>query len=281
MAVTEDRFAMFLESNGWKWFTILALAYFGLRALGVLWGILGFFGKHCCRSCCQGRNSLKKRYMLRVSDKGYDKDKKAWAVVTGGSDGIGFAMCQNLAEQGFNVCIVARNKEKMTQKLKIIEDKIKLKKPDFKWETKTLVVDFGTVFFIEDYKKQVADPLADLDVAVLALNAGYNQNKAWLTLDDKAIQDTVMLNALQPAYIAKVMAAQLNRRREEKGRKAGLIFVSSAASVIPFPGNLIYSASKTFASYLGEGLYYEFENKVDVLAYNPASVDTNMNPVAK
>jgi short-subunit dehydrogenase len=46
--------------------------------------------------------------------------------------------------------------------------------------------------------------------------------------------------------------------------------------VMPAPGNLIYSATKTFASYLGEGLFYEFEGKVDVIAYNPSFVTTKM-----
>jgi short-subunit dehydrogenase len=41
-------------------------------------------------------------------------------VVTGGSDGIGFEICQQLAKQGFNICIVARNKNKIEEKLKLI-----------------------------------------------------------------------------------------------------------------------------------------------------------------
>ena len=86
-----------------------------------------------------------------------------------------------------------------------------------------------------------------------------------------------MLNAIHPAYLAKVMAAQLNARFEKKGEKAAMVFVSSAASMMASPGNLIYSAAKIFTSYLGEGLYYEFEGKVDVLNYMPASVETNMN----
>ena len=56
-----------------------------------------------------------------------------------------------------------------------------------------------------------------------------------------------------------------------------MVFVSSAASFMASPGNLIYSAAKIFTSYLGEGLYYEFEGKVDVLNYMPSSVETNMN----
>ena len=36
-----------------------------------------------------------------------------WAVVTGGSDGIGLGFCEELASLGFNICMIARNKTKM------------------------------------------------------------------------------------------------------------------------------------------------------------------------
>ena len=45
---------------------------------------------------------------------------------------------------------------------------------------------------------------------------------------------------------------------------------------MPAPENLIYSAAKSFASFLGEGLFYEFEGKVDVLYYNPSAVTTKI-----
>jgi 17beta-estradiol 17-dehydrogenase / very-long-chain 3-oxoacyl-CoA reductase len=37
----------------------------------------------------------------------------SWAVVTGGSDGIGEQFCKDLANQGFNICVIARNEEKI------------------------------------------------------------------------------------------------------------------------------------------------------------------------
>lgn len=36
-----------------------------------------------------------------------------WAVVTGGSDGLGLGFCEELAAIGFNICMIARNKNKM------------------------------------------------------------------------------------------------------------------------------------------------------------------------
>ena len=44
-------------------------------------------------------------------------------MVTGGSDGIGEQFCRDLASQGFNICIIARNEEKINQKLKDIKEK--------------------------------------------------------------------------------------------------------------------------------------------------------------
>jgi len=38
--------------------------------------------------------------------------KGSWAVITGGSDGIGLEFCYQLASQGFNIVIIARNEEK-------------------------------------------------------------------------------------------------------------------------------------------------------------------------
>lgn len=39
----------------------------------------------------------------------YGTNNETWAVVTGGSDGIGLAFCHELAEQGFNICLISRN----------------------------------------------------------------------------------------------------------------------------------------------------------------------------
>ena len=44
-------------------------------------------------------------------------DNSAYAVVTGGSDGIGLEMCHQLAEHGFNICMISRNKQKVDEKL--------------------------------------------------------------------------------------------------------------------------------------------------------------------
>ena len=70
--------------------------------------------------------------------------KECWAVITGGSDGIGLAMAHNLAAQGFNICIVARNEQKMKDCLADITKKVSPAFPGFK--TMYIVADFGKIF---------------------------------------------------------------------------------------------------------------------------------------
>ena len=39
--------------------------------------------------------------------------KRCWAVITGGSDGIGAEYARQIARQGFNICLIARTQKKM------------------------------------------------------------------------------------------------------------------------------------------------------------------------
>jgi short-subunit dehydrogenase len=59
------------------------------------------------------------RYFLRCSSDLYTKyaQKDSWAVVTGGSDGIGLEICRQLAVQGFNIQIIGRNENKIKKAL--------------------------------------------------------------------------------------------------------------------------------------------------------------------
>ena len=63
--------------------------------------------------------------------------------MTGGSDGIGLAMCKNLAFQGFNICIVARDEKKMKEKLDLIKNECLAAKTNEGIETMYIVADFS------------------------------------------------------------------------------------------------------------------------------------------
>lgn len=106
-----------------------------------------------------GRNSSKNNVINTSTE-------TVWAVITGGSDGIGLAMAHEMASQGFGVCIMARNLVKMNKCL----EEIKEKYPNV--ETKAVVCDFSQVCTMAEYRKIVDNDMGGMDVGVLGLNAG-------------------------------------------------------------------------------------------------------------
>lgn len=58
--------------------------------------------------------------------------------------------------------------------------------------------------------------------------------------------------------------------------KSAIIVTSSGLGAIPLSGTVTYSATKSFASFVAEGLNYELAGKVDVLSYQAGEVTTKM-----
>ena len=79
------------------YFLYASMAVGALKLTQTALKMLAFTYRHTLK----GVPNLMKKYA--------DPSKKPWAVVTGGSDGIGEQFCRDLAARGFNICIIARN----------------------------------------------------------------------------------------------------------------------------------------------------------------------------
>ncbi len=66
----------------------------------------------------------------------------------------------------------------------------------------------------------------------------------------------------------------------KREKRSGIIFTSSIGANYTIPGMATYAASKTFNDSFGRSLAYEVYEKVDVLSFKPAHVNTKMNPNA-
>ena len=56
-----------------------------------------------------------------------------------------------------------------------------------------------------------------------------------------------------------------------------MVITSSGLGGKPSPGFVTYSSSKTFSSFLGQGLNYELKDKIDVLSFECGVVSTKLN----
>lgn len=90
-------------------------------------------------------------------------------MVTGGSDGIGLAICLELARRDFNIVIISKNLKKMQAAQMAI------------WgvsvRCKVIIIEFdftGTIdHAVEWYQLAIIDRIKDLDISILINNVGY------------------------------------------------------------------------------------------------------------
>jgi len=208
--------------------------------------------------------------------------KKTWAVVTGGSDGIGFAICKKLAKEGFNICIISRNKNKIDEKLEEICKFCRPGDQEFASSgTLAIVADFSEIYTMEDYKKKIGDKLEGYDIGVVVLNAGMGLMGPFVELTDKEAERLYTINSSHVFFCAKIFAPMLVARYKKDKVRSGIIVTSSGLGARPMSGTITYSAAKSFASFLAQGLSYELKDEVDVLSYEAGEVVTKMLPNKK
>lgn len=195
----------------------------------------------------------------------YSKTKPTWAVVTGGSDGIGLEMCRQLAAQSFNIVMVSRN-----------ADKIKTKLAEFTTvETKCVAIDLSNVHSIQEYRNILTPALEGLDIGVVCLNAGTMEMGPIDLISDKQLESVYTLNGLHVVYMAKVLLEY------QKGRdvRSALIVTGSGLSRVVMPGILSYNSTKILVSRFCEAIAVELKpHNIDVMCWNAGPITTNLNP---
>jgi short-subunit dehydrogenase len=123
----------------------------------------------------------------------------AYVVVTGGNSGIGKELCTQMARQGFNICIIGRNKEKIKASIpEIVKDSGKTP------EVKVVIADFSKMSKMSEYST-LAEELKDIDIAMLDLNAGVLEMGDFSAMSDASLEAMMNCNALHPIYLTKAL----------------------------------------------------------------------------
>lgn len=124
----------------------------------------------------------------------------------------------------------------------------------------------------EDYLV-ILEQVRDIDVALLMLNAGWTCDGFLTDMTPEEIEQTVTICALHPIYLAKAFLETLIGR----SKRSAIVITSSRLGTFPVPGLIPYSASKSFASYVGQALHVELKHRnVDVLSFECGAVATKL-----
>jgi short-subunit dehydrogenase len=167
-----------------------------------------------------------------------------WALIAGGSEGVGESFAEKLAARGVNVVLVARKPEP----LEALAGRIRA---DFAVDVRTLALDLTAEGMLESIRT-VTD---DIDVGLLIYNAGsVSQFSPFLDDSLHGGLRMVRLGVVAPTMLAHHFGARMRAHK-----RGGMIFVGSMAGYAGAPDEVVYSAGKAYSRMLAEGLWYELK----------------------
>ena len=185
----------------------------------------------------------------------------AYALVTGASGGIGWALAKELASRKHALLLLARSEENLNKNTQELRQR-------FGVEADYLAIDLS----IPDSALQVRDWLQEksYDINILINNAGFGSWGAVKELQRNELNQMMQLNMLTLADFCKVLLPNL-----EKNTHAYILNVSSTASYQAVPTLATYAATKAFVLLFSRGLRWELKGgPVSVSCLSPGATAT-------
>ena len=192
-----------------------------------------------------------------MNQKRFLENDGPWAVVTGASEGIGYAFAGQLAERGMNLVLVARR----AGRLNVLADELRRR---CGVAVVTLPLDLSTAQGLGE----LATATASIDAGLLVASAGYGTSGPLLQAN--LLQERNMLDP--NCYAVLDQCVVFGNRFCERG-KGGIILLSSLVGWQGVPFSADYAATKAYVQSLAEALRIELKpHHVDVLASAPGPV---------
>lgn len=195
-----------------------------------------------------------------------------WAIVTGASSGIGRDMSRYLFDLGYDLVIIARDKDKLDKLKKELLEKLENK--DEKREILVIQSDLS----IKDNCFDLYRKTKDLDIDLLINNAGFGVFGNFVETDLEKEINLINTNITAVHILTKLYLKDMVEKN--KGR---ILNVASIAGMEPGPLMATYYASKSYVIRLSRAINKELKkkkSKVKISILCPGPVDTNFNNVA-
>ena len=183
-----------------------------------------------------------------------------WAVIAGGSEGIGAAFASEVARAGINLVLLARRAEPLEENAARIRAESRV-------EVRTLAVDLTAA----DMLDQIRAVTDGLEVGLLVYNAGAdNSFKLFLERELDDCLRLVRLNAIGQLSCAHHFGKAMVARGH-----GGVVIVGAMSAYAGAPTHTTYGGCKSFALTLAEGLWWEFKTHgVEVLYVSAGATAT-------
>ncbi len=188
-----------------------------------------------------------------------------YALVTGGSRGIGRAICLKLAEQGFNLLINYRsNLERAQQTLTEVRE--------FGVEAELIPFDIGDSKAVKEQLGGWVKENPDKFIEVLVNNAGVRRDNLMIFMKEEEWEEVINTNLNSFFYVTK----QVLRKMLTK-KSGSIINVSSQSGSTGWKGQVNYSAAKSGLFGATKSLAIELGTKnVRINTITPGFIKTEM-----
>ena len=185
----------------------------------------------------------------------------AWALITGGSSGMGLEYARQLAKKGYDLVLVSNRQEELEQASeelsKAYSVQIVTRFQDLSAET---AADELMVFCQEQ----------SIEVEVLINNAGMFFFEELTTENEARALAMMRLHMLTPTRMCLLFGEAMKRCGH-----GYILNMSSMAAKLPCPGIAVYSATKAYLKSLSKSLFFEMRPYgVGVTTVCPAAIAT-------
>ena len=188
-------------------------------------------------------------------------DTSPYALVAGGSKGIGFAIAEALAKRHYNLILIARHQGPLEEAKRKLESAYGIRVEVLKYDLS---------------KETTADEIAqwcfsrDIPLKVLCNVAGLGGAQDYLSLPLDTLRYMVNLNVESCMALSLTLLPLL-----EKNAPSYILNVASMAAYAPIPSKNMYAATKSAILFFSYGLRYQLKPKhISVSCLTPGPVFT-------
>ena len=188
------------------------------------------------------------------------KTQLGTAFITGASSGIGAVYAEQLARRGYDLILVARNRDRLNALAARITTQTQR-------NVEVLVLDLNNPDQLALAEAKLRD---DATITVLVNNAGVGTHKPLLESDVNSMSQMIALNVTAPTRLTYAAVPGFVARGQ-----GAVINISSIVAISPEALNGVYGGSKAFMLAFSQSLHHELAAKgVQVQAVLPGATAT-------
>jgi uncharacterized protein len=189
------------------------------------------------------------------------ENRNKYALITGGTSGIGYELSKRFASDGYSLILVARTSDRLQE----VTDEFK--------QLGVEVTPIAKDLFEDGAAQEVYEQVKEMGILVdiLVNDAGQGEHGKFIETELQRQLDIIHLNVISLVTLTRLFVADMVARGSGK-----ILQLGSVVSKMPAPYLAVYGASKAFVLSFSEALQYELKDTgVTMTVLIPGRTDTD------